>query len=114
MRLDKEDFIGRAALERADRSQLLFGLVCATATPQAGMNVHFRNGQVGHVTIGTWSPTLDTGVGYVRFDRPLLGDDWFAKTVVLHDHDGRPHQATVDTLPFVDKEKRLPRAVWGG
>ena len=114
VRLEKEDFIGRAALERADRSQLLFGLVCATATPQAGMHVHFRNGPVGHVTIGTWSPTLDTGVGYVRFDRPLSGDDWFGKTVFLLDRDGTPHQATVDTLPFVDKDKRLPRAVWGG
>ena len=30
VRLDKEDFIGRGALETADRSQLLFGLVCAT------------------------------------------------------------------------------------
>ena len=113
VRLDKEDFIGRSALEEADRSQLLFGLVCATAAPQAGMCVHFENGPVGHVTIGTWSPTLDTGVGYVRFDRPLHGDGWFGKTVRLHDRDGRPHEATVDTLPFVDKEKRLPRAVWG-
>ncbi len=114
VRLDKEDFIGRAALEGADRSQLLFGLVCPTAAPEAGMQVHSVNGPVGHVTIGTWSPTLDTGVGYVRFDRPLLGGDWCGKTVFLHDHDGTPHHATVDTLPFVDKEKRLPRAVWGG
>ena len=114
VRLDKEDFIGRAALEQADRSQLLFGLVCATAVPETGMQVHFKNGPVGHVTIGTWSPTLDTGIGYVRFDRPLPGDDWFGKTVLLHEHDGTPHEATVDTLPFVDKEKRLPRAVWSG
>ena len=114
VRFDKEDFIGRAALETADRSQLLFGLVCATATPQAGMHVHFENGPVGHVTIGTWSPTLDTGVGYVRFDRPLPGDDWLAKTVLVHDHDATPHEATVDTLPFVDKDKRLPRTVWSG
>ena len=78
------------------------------------MQVHFGNIPVGHVTIGTWSPTLDTGVGYVRFDRPLPGDDWFAETVYLHDHEGTPHEATVDTLPFVDKEKRLPRAVWRG
>ena len=111
VRLDKEDFIGRAALETADRSQLLFGLVCATAAPDAGMDVYFKNSPVGHVTIGTWSPTLDTGVGYVRFDRPLPGDDWFGKNVFLHDHDGTPHEATVDTLPFVDKEKQLPRAV---
>ena len=114
VRFDKEDFIGRAALETADRSRLLFGLVCATATPQAGMHVHFENGPVGHVTIGTWSPTLDAGVGYVRFDRPLPGDDWLGKTVFLHDHDATPHEATVDTLPFVDKDKRLPRTVWSG
>ena len=114
VRLDKEDFVGRAALETADRSQLLFGLVCATAAPQAGMQVHFENSPVGHMTIGTWSPTLDTGVGYVRFDRPLPGDDWFAKTVDLHDRDGTPHEATVDTLPFVDKAKQLPRAEWCG
>ena len=114
VRFDKEDFIGRAALEAADRSQLLFGLVCATATPQSGMHVHFENGPVGHVTIGTWSPTLDRGVGYVRFDRPLPGDDWLGKTVFLHDHDATPHEATVDTLPFVDKDKRLPRTVWSG
>ena len=114
VRLDKTDFIGRAALERADRRQLLFGLLCATATPQTGMQVYHENHAVGHMTIGTWSPTLDTGVGYVRFDQPLPGDDWSGKTVHLHDRDGTPHRAVVDTLPFVDKEKRLPRAVWSG
>ena len=114
VRLEKEDFIGRAALETADRSQLLFGLLCATATPEAGMEVHVGNGPVGHVTIGTWSPTLETGVGYVRFDRPLPDDDWLGKTVLLGDRDGTPHPATVDTLPFVDKQKQLPRAVWSG
>ena len=114
VKLDKEDFIGRAALEAADRSQLLFGLVCATATPEAGLAVRAGNGPVGHMTIGTWSPTLEVGVGYVRFDRPLPDDDWLGKTVSLVDHDGTPHEATVDTLPFVDKEKRLPRAVRTG
>ena len=114
VKLDKDDFIGRTALEGADRSQLLFGLVCATATPEAGTEVHSGNGPVGHVTIGTWSPTLETGVGYVRFDRPLPGDDWFGKTVLLRDRDGNSHEAIVDTLPFVDKEKRLPRAAWRG
>ena len=114
VRLDKEDFIGRVALESADRSQLLFGLVCGTATPEAGMHVHFDNGPVGHVTLGTWSPTLEVGVGYVRFDGPLPDDDWLGETVLLGDRDGTLHDATVDTLPFVDKEKRLPRAVWTG
>lgn len=114
VRLDKGDFIGRSALERADRSQLLFGLVCPTVSPQAGMEVHTDSGPVGHMTIGTWSPTLDQGVGYVRFHRPLPDDDWYGKTVLLSDRDGSLHEATVDTLPFFDKEKRLPRAAWTG
>ncbi len=114
VRLEKDNFIGKAALVTADRSQLLFGLVCPTATPQAGMEVHFRNRPVGHITMGTWSPTLDTGVGYVRFDAPLVNDDWFAKTVALIEPQGTPHEATVDSLPFFDKEKRLPRAIWTG
>ncbi len=114
VKLDKGDFIGRAALETADRSQLLFGLVCSTATPEAGMHVHLDGGPVGHMTSGSWSPTLDAGIGYVRFDQSLAGDDWYAKTVWLHDRDGKPHEATVDTLPFVDKEKQLPRVAWSG
>ena len=112
--LDKGDFIGRSALAKADRTQLLFGLICATAAPDAGMQVYVEDGPVGHITIGTWSPSLDAGVGYVRFDRPLPGGDWLGKTVSLIDHRGTARPATVDTLPFVDKEKRLPRAVWSG
>ena len=112
VKLDKEYFIGRDALETADRSQLLFGLVCTTATPQAGMHVHFEGRPAGHMTVGSWSPTLGAGIGYVLFDGPLEGDGWCGKTVWLHDHDGTPHQCTVDTLPFVDKEKRLPRVQW--
>ena len=112
VKFDKEHFIGRTALEIADRSRLLFGLTCATSTPKAGMEVHFNGAPVGHITIGTWSPTLETGVGYVRFDRPLPGDDWLAQTVLLHDHDGTPRTATVDMLPFVDKDRQLPRAGW--
>ncbi|MCE2512277.1 MAG: aminomethyltransferase family protein [Acidimicrobiia bacterium] len=114
VKFDKDGFIGRDALETADRSQLLFGLVCATATPEAGMHVHFNDRPVGHMTVGSWSPTLDAGIGYVRFDQPLPGGDWYGKTVFLHDRDGTPHEATVDTLPFVDKQKQLPRAVWSG
>jgi aminomethyltransferase len=109
---DKEDFIDRAALETADRSQLLLGLECPTATPETFMAVHFENAPAGHITIGTWSPTRDKGVGYVRFDRPLPGDEWTGKGVQLQDHDGEFHEATVELLPFIDKEKQLPRAVW--
>ena len=114
VRLDKDDFVGKAALQDADRTQLLFGLICPTAMPEPQMGVSYADLHVGHVTIGTWSPTLDVGVGYVRFDEPLAGDDWLAKAVALRDYEGTQHEATVDTLPFVDKEKQLPRVAWRG
>lgn len=37
------------------------------------------------------SPTLDTGVGYVRFERPLADYDWLGQTVLL--------QRRLSTLP---------------
>jgi len=115
VKLEKGNFIGRNALVGADRRQLLFGLICSTATPQPGQQVFYQGEQVGHMTIGTWSPTLDTGIGYVRFDQPLSGgEDWLGQTVTLTDRAGTSRQATVDTLPFTDKEKQLPRAVWQG
>ncbi len=110
----KEAFVGRAALETADRSQLLFGLTCAGATPSAGLKVFVGDTEVGHLTIGTWSPTLDIGVGYVRFDAPMKSGDWLGQTVLLQDETGKMHEAAVDTLPFVDKEKQIPRVVWSG
>ncbi|MFT5197080.1 MAG: glycine cleavage system aminomethyltransferase T [Cellvibrionaceae bacterium] len=110
----KDDFIGRTALETADRRQLLFGFICAGATPAGGLKVFVGDAQVGHLTIGTWSPTLDTGVGYVRFDAPSTAGDWLGQTVLLQDENGGMHKAVVDTLPFVDKEKQIPRAVWSG
>ena len=108
-----ESFVGRAALlEVTDRRQLLFGLTCATLVPESGMAVVFDDTAVGHMTIGTWSPTLEIGVGYVRFERPLSDGDWLGKTVFLQDGSGQLHEAMVDTLPFVDKEKQLPKVVW--
>ncbi len=108
----KEAFIGRAALETADRTQLLFGLTCAGTIPAAGVQVYHDQKHVGHLTIGTWSPTLDVGIGYVRFLEPLVGGDWLGQTVMLQDEAGNMHESVVDTLPFVDKEKQIPRAVW--
>ena len=53
-------------------------------------------------------------MGYVRFDWPMPDDDWLGKTVLLQDQEGNLHESTVDLLPFIDKEKQLPRATWDG
>ncbi len=110
--LSKPDFIGRAALEAADTSCLLFGLVCETALPLAGRNVFVGDKVVGHMQIGHWSPTLDKGIGYVRFYEPVAGGkSWLNETVTLVDDEEHHHACTTVSLPFFDAEKRIPRGV---
>ncbi len=105
----KDSFIGKAALENADRTKLLFGLTCADQTPATGMQVLQDGMVVGHITIGTWSPTLDIGIGYVRFFEPSVSGDWLGQTVQLQDASGQLHLSKVVDLPFFDHEKQIPR-----
>ena len=107
---NKGDFVGRQALETADQTQLLFGLACATATPATGMQIIVGDKAVGHITIGTWSPTLDIGIGYVRFFEPHDGgQSWLGQTVMLQDDNNIQHESQVVLLPFYDAEKNIPR-----
>lgn len=110
--LSKGDFVGKAALRTADRRCLLFGLVCNSGTPKAGLGVFAGNQQVGHITVGDWSPTLETGIGYVRFYAPATTQDsWLGHRLFLHDAAGQAHPCEVVALPFFDREKRIPRGL---
>lgn len=107
---DNPHFVGRAVLETADRTRLLWGLTCDTATPAAGDTVRFDGEDVGWMTIGVWSPTLEVAIGYVRFTDPTDGS-WEHKSVKLVDSDGAEHAATVVALPFFDHDRLLPRGL---
>ncbi len=65
-----ERFVGRGTLLDADRRPLLFGLKCAGATPTMGSLVVGAGKRVAAITAGARSPTLECGIGYVRFDDP--------------------------------------------
>lgn len=107
---DNEGFVGRDVLVGADRTQLLWGLRCSSITPAVSAEVRLGGERVGRMTVGEWSPTLDCGVGYVRFDAPIDGG-WEGKAVELVDRQGLGHDATVEALPFFDKSRRLPRGL---
>ena len=110
--LSKPDFVGRAALEKADRHCLLFGLVSETGIPKADLNVLDGDQLVGHITAGDWSPTLEKGIGYVRFHAPsTTTDSWLGQTLTLRDGNGHKHACEVVSLPFYDSEKRIPRGL---
>ncbi|MGB1251640.1 MAG: aminomethyltransferase family protein [Candidatus Promineifilaceae bacterium] len=111
----KAAFIGRKALESADRRQLLFGLTSVTGVPSAGFDVLLGEKTVGRITAGSWSPTLEKGIGYVRFYAPSAETaGWLGQTVTLKDSNGNLHPANVVNLPFYDEEKLIPRGLATG
>lgn len=106
----KGDFVGRAELEKADKTCLLFGLISETGTPMAACEVLDGETVIGSITAGGWSPTLDKGIGYVRFQAPSNNKNgWLGQTLTLRDRDGREHVCNVVSLPFYDAEKKIPR-----
>jgi len=104
--LDKADFIGRDALAKADQNCLLWGLTCTEAVPFAGLQVLDGNSVVGHMTAGAWTPYLETGIGFVRFQQK---GDWLGRKLMLCTSEGSQHACEIVSLPFYDAEKKLPR-----
>ncbi len=106
---DNPDFIGRTALLETGHEQLLFGVRCGGGQPMAGDEVLVDGEVVGHVTVGDWSPTLEAGIGFVRFRAPTPGG-WLGRAVAVRGMSGE-FAGDVVALPFFDPEKRLPRGL---
>jgi aminomethyltransferase len=106
--MEKPGFIGRAALQAADRGRRLWGLRCAAAAPARDCRVLQSGAPVGRITTGAWSPFLNCGIGYVAFD---FAGEWLGQTVTLQLDDGTEHPAETVPLPFYDAEKRIPRGL---
>ena len=104
--LDKNHFVGQKALMDADKRTLLFGFTCSDRTPSSGNIILEDNAPVGSITAGVDSPTLNIGIGYVRFKR---GGDWVGKNLKIEFLDGYRSSGEVVELPFFDREKLLIR-----
>ena len=106
--MNKGDFIGRAALEGRDQRPVLYGLTCDQATPTSGSIILDNNTTVGHITSGIPSPTLECGIGYVRFDAP---GDWIGRMLQLRLLDGNVFPCEIVDLPFFDREKNIVKGI---
>ncbi len=106
--LNKPDFIGKVALLCADRRPLLYGLKCASTTPDSQAKIMNNNICVGRITVSAWSPFLDCGIGYVRFSH---ADDWTGKPLMIKTPQGDSVACEIVELPFYDAEKRIPRGL---
>ena len=106
--MEKGDFIGRDALLDKDRRPCLFGLTCKTETPVSGSKVMDGKNIVGHMTAGIQSPTLQIGIGYVRFYQP---NDWVGKKLKIQLPDGNSHNVDIVNLTFFDHEKKIVKGI---
>ena len=70
--LEKSGFIGYSALQSADREKPFYGLICRQETPLRGAGVFEGQTRVGTVTTGAYSPYLDAGIRYVRFEKGAM------------------------------------------
>lgn len=100
VKLDKGEFVGRAALQavqQAGPARKLIGLqMTDNAIPRAGYEVRADGSAVGHVTSGTLSPTLGSKIAMALVPAALAGIG-AAFEVVVRD---RPYRAEQVKLPF--------------
>ena len=67
----------------------MFGITCKTETPVSGSKVIDGDKVVGHITAGVPSPTLQVGIGYVRFYKP---SDWPGRELIIKLPNGNSHK----------------------
>ena len=103
---DKGDFIGKAALARADRTPRLHGLHCDNGEPLIAAPVMVGDVRAGVVTAGATSPFLRRGIGYALMDSAVHGP---GTKVSVGCRDGALHPARLVTLPMYDEACEIPR-----
>jgi len=103
---DHRDFIGRAALEKADRACRTWGMRVTGGVAVLGRAVE-RDGEViGRVCSSGWSPFQGCGVCIVRMDDPADGP---GTVVSVRGTDGAMLDAELCTLPMYDADRLIPR-----
>ena len=103
---DKEDFIGRKALQSASRECRFWGLRCEGGEPLISGDILQDGKRVGFVTAGVTSPFLECGIGYGRFDTSAQKP---GQTVMVKCRDGEFHESEVVETPMYDKACEIPR-----
>lgn len=104
--LGKHEFIGRRALELADKGNRFFGITAGYETPIGKYSVSHDGVIVGRLTTAAISPYLQKFIGYVVFQYP---EDWVNRKVQLVSANDVTYDARVVELPFYDAAKRIPR-----
>lgn len=104
--MEKGDFIGKAALESADRRRTVWGMRVTGGVARLGRVVKRHGVVAGTVTASGWSPYQECGVTIVRLDDPDLGPGAVFEVECIDDES---RQGEVCDLPMYDEAREIPR-----
>ena len=105
-RFDERDFVGRYALERADRACQTWGMRVRRGVAELGRGISIGGQSVGQVCSSGYSPFQGCGVCIARLDDPDLGPGARVQVACI---DGSRQDAELCALPMYDKERLIPR-----
>jgi aminomethyltransferase len=106
VQMDKQNFIGREALEKADKRPRTFGMRVLGGIAERGRTISIGDDLVGIVCSSTWSPYQECGVALVRMDDPAMGPSTEVKVTGT---DGKTYNAKLCSLPMYDSEGAIAR-----
>ena len=106
VQMDKKNFIGREALEKADKRSRTFGMRVLGGIAERGRTISIGDDLIGTVCSSTWSPYQECGVALVRMDDPEMGPSTEVKVTGT---DGKTYSAKLCSLPMYDSEGAIAR-----
>lgn len=97
VKVEKGDFLGKAALLKLKNPRHAFGIVMAEkGIARDGYEVYDQNQKIGFVTSGTFSPHLERGIALILTEKPLKAGD--EVSVMIRN---KQAAAKVVSLPFL-------------
>ncbi|MBK1669314.1 aminomethyltransferase [Rhodovibrio sodomensis] len=106
VRLDKDAFVGQAALASCDQRRRTWGLRTSGGVARIGRTLSRDGAPVGRVCSTAWSPFQQCGVAIVRLDDPALEP---GTELAVTCYDGASHRGEVCALPMYDPHGEIPR-----
>ncbi len=104
--LEKGDFSGKTALEKADKGRRTWGLRVREGVARRGRTVLQDDETIGLVSSSGWSPFQECGVAIVRLDDPSIGPGTILEVVC---NDGVNRTGEICDTPMYDQKREIPR-----
>ena len=106
--IDKENFIGKEALLKANKKCLTWGIRVDGGTAIRGKSLKINSKVVGEVTSSTWSPYQVCGVGIVHMQDSNYGPGTLLDVDCTN---GKIHKGELCKLPMYDVKGEIVRGI---